>query len=341
MGVRSIESLKEMMWRKADFKAIFDGMNALRMRAIEGEGDAIEALAEYARDGHVPHARTHAMAGLAEVTGGAAKHLQKFFRDALEDQHTRYWAIRAYANAAGNGAFARLIELAADESLKLEERAHAVKCLAQSSGQAFDRELPADPGLWKKHELRLDEIFAWQQTGCQLGSGYAVPPRDPALDCLVTPLEFAAARLDARLSKLRSAKQDLAAPSNWLTPADPKVIQTLSHRFSLPPEYIEFLRRFSPLNVRLPRGPSELWLFGASELIRGQDGYSFNPVTKEVILDWPDEYLVIASQDGNPFVLDMGSSKQHGKILTAPHGEGKWDFRKYATSFVEFLNSLA
>jgi len=86
---------------------------------------------------------------------------------------------------------------------------------------------------------------------------------------------------------------------------------------------------------------NELYLYGSSDLVKNQDGYSYNPEKKEKIKDWPEDYVVIADDGADPYVLDLSKSNgEDAPILFAYHGEGIWDFSEYAPSFEKFLESL-
>lgn len=84
----------------------------------------------------------------------------------------------------------------------------------------------------------------------------------------------------------------------------------------------------------------EVFLFGASELIEGQFGYSTHGKTGEP-LDWPGNLVVIASEWGNPYCLDLARSDGcNAPIVTARHGTGSWNFEDDDLSFLGFLESL-
>lgn len=118
--------------------------------------------------------------------------------------------------------------------------------------------------------------------------------------------------------------------------------------------YSEFLRNFSPLRVDIVsrRYYQGLNLFGASELLTAQHGYSLNPLTAERIDGWPPEYLVIANHAGDPLVLDLSQpSTVDAPVLTAGHDDppvltagglnSGWNFAREAPSFLIFLERLS
>jgi hypothetical protein len=295
--------------------------------------------------GQVEHMRDIACSSLAEIVDEADAELAPRFENGLSDELIRYWSILGYANTLGREAYQKLTDLVLDESGPLEDRAHAVKCLASCSQQTFDRELPDDPGEWEEGDIRLDEIISWVKAGYPDGEGHVVPSRHSALDKPKTDLEKVASRLEKRLAKKRSKRQDPPSPSNWLAEANADDIKEIKSRWKLPSVYLDFLTRFSPMRVNL--ASKRFWngglqLFGAAELIEAQHGYSFNPVTKKAIRGWRKNYLVIASHGGDPFVLDLKASNGNdAPVLVAEHGRGKWEFEEVNESFVDFLKSLA
>jgi hypothetical protein len=150
-------------------------------------------------------------------------------------------------------------------------------------------------------------------------------------------------RFDKKLAKERRERQDLADPTNWLAIAAPDDIGRIKARWDLPSIYLDFLTRFSPINVLFesPRFWNCFELFGAAELIEAQAGYSFDPDTQQPFDYWPVQLVVIASHDGDPFVIDLSKSDgADAPIETAEHGAGVWTFHRVAGSFCEFLEQL-
>lgn len=116
----------------------------------------------------------------------------------------------------------------------------------------------------------------------------------------------------------------------------------IKERWDLPEEYLKFLEKNNIekfVGVKDDEGfDGEIRLYGSSDLISNQDGYSYNPVTKKVIEVWPKDYIVIADSDADPFVLDLSQSNgKDAPILFAFHGESEWSFEKYSDSFKDFV----
>ncbi len=339
----TIDELKATLFATDDGGIACDAIKGLTKRAKKGNHEAKSVLAEYVGTGRLPWMRTYACFGLATTVAPTDVEFAEVFVRGLSDELTRYWSILGYITIQGRGAYQALMTIAADETIRTEDRAYAIKHLASFSKQQFDRQLPPDSAKWAASDLRLRELAAWAQAGYPDGEGYPTPKRHPALDQPASDFEMIVSRLDKKLAKIRSEHRDPTAPTDWLAVAAPKDIEDIKARWTLPALYLDFLTRFSPVHVLLEirRLDDELQLFGAGELIEGQAGYAFNPVLQEPIEDWPTSFLVIAACGGDPFVLDLSRfSGEDAPVLTAKHGTGRWDFHDAAGSFVEFLESM-
>jgi hypothetical protein len=340
---KDIDKQRVALFAAKDGTQACAAINKLAKFAKAESVEAKQTLADYVGKGAINHMREFACAQLAESAGANDAKLESVFRRGLSDPNTQYWSILGLINTAGKRAYKDLVKLAADKTVPLENRCQAVKCLATFSKQPFDRNLPADPGAWKESDLRLSEIKKWAQDGHSDGVGYSAPLRHDSLNRPNSPLEKIVSQLDKKLAKSRE-KQDPANPTNWLAIADPKDIRSVKKRWKLPSVYLDFLTRFSPIKLTISNRKyyNHFQLFGASELIQAQDGYSFNPVEQQSIEDWPAHLVVIASHGGDPFVLDLSKSNgMEAPVETAEHGTGEWEFERVAETFSEFLKSLA
>ncbi len=125
-------------------------------------------------------------------------------------------------------------------------------------------------------------------------------------------------------------------------------MKQIKERWNLPKEYLEFLEKNeSGIEIDDVKEDVEdefglangIALYGYSNLIKNQDGYSYNSIKKEVLEEWPKDYVVIADTGADPFVLDLSQSNgSDAPVLFAYHGEGKWDFKKHFDSFKIFLD---
>ena len=68
-----------------------------------------------------------------------------------------------------------------------------------------------------------------------------------------------------------------------------------------------------------------------------QAGYRWDASNGERVAEWQDNWLVIADQNADPFILDTGT----GEILYAMHGTGTWDADVVAPDLPTFAAALA
>ncbi len=128
-------------------------------------------------------------------------------------------------------------------------------------------------------------------------------------------------------------------PMVFHDPIEDESSRLLESHWQLPEEYIYFLKHYVVEGITWNTGDYlNLQIFGATYLVRGQDGYNYNPVTEEVISDWPQHYLVIATDEGDPYCIDL--SRGDTAIFTAYHGAGRWDFEMAYDHLVAFLQSV-
>ena len=253
----------------------------------QGCEKAKQGLVRYVRSGQLNHVRTHVTSQLSEQAREGDSELAVTFKEGLADDATRYWCIEGLIKVSGSGAYEEISRIGLSSEYRIEDRAKAIKCLALQSGQLFDMGLDSDPGRWKLGDLRTRELQDWKEQGYPTGPGRREPQCHPALSNPKTRFETIVSNLDQRLSQLRAAEQDLANPSNWLIPAKAQDIEAITARWKLPASYLDFLTRFSPLNVNVEVGDiyNCIELFGASTLIEGQLGYAINGISGEPIAD--------------------------------------------------------
>lgn len=80
----------------------------------------------------------------------------------------------------------------------------------------------------------------------------------------------------------------------------------------------------------------ELW--GLDTLVKGQEGYAYNPVEQKVIKDWDEHLVVIASDAGDTYCLDL--RRNDTAVFWAEHGAGTWDFQPAFDCLEDFLESV-
>lgn len=125
-----------------------------------------------------------------------------------------------------------------------------------------------------------------------------------------------------------------------------KIMEEICSRWNLPKNYIEFLNNNKD-NIYTDVGDEEsdlysygddIEIYGATGLIEGQLGYSYNPIQKAVIEDWNPDYVVIANCNADPYCIDI--SLDNSPVYYAMHGIGEWRFKKVSESLEEFFDAL-
>jgi len=86
--------------------------------------------------------------------------------------------------------------------------------------------------------------------------------------------------------------------------------------------YVEdFYRDVGPADVTIESYGNPFFLPRLAGLWQFQAGYRWNGLSQAPIEDWNDDWLVVADEGGDPFILSRGS----GKVLHDTHGKGVWD----------------
>ena len=152
-------------------------------------------------------------------------------------------------------------------------------------------------------------------------------------------MEAIFARIDKKLKKLRDKEQDLSNPSNYLAIASHNDIEEINKKWKLPDVYLNFIKNYSPIKAELKsRDYGRVNVYGAHNLIKNQQGYSYNPVTKAVIEDWNKNFVVIADKGAAPFCIDV--TMEDCPVYFALHGEGTWEFEKVYDTFIDFIRKF-
>ncbi|WP_338665292.1 hypothetical protein VQH23_08975 [Pararoseomonas sp. SCSIO 73927] len=94
---------------------------------------------------------------------------------------------------------------------------------------------------------------------------------------------------------------------------------------ALPPELARLYAEVGPMGeagaLLIPHYGNEIRIPSLSALWALQEGYRWNGRDGRRLPDWPDHWLVVAEQGGDPFILD----REGGAVLHARHGEGAWN----------------
>lgn len=138
--------------------------------------------------------------------------------------------------------------------------------------------------------------------------------------------------VDEAVDVVESFAPRVAAQLVGLPPAE---IARLETEFGgLPASLRDYLGAAVPrVPLVLERGGNPLVLLEASALGREQAGYSVDPVTGQRLDDWEDTWFLVASEGGDPVVVDTSS----GAVLQAMHGAGVWEFDPIADSMAELV----
>lgn len=330
-----------------DAGAACDLINALgkavkNQTASEEERRAIiEALVQHA-DHHSGLSASHAAAAALDCVQEKETEYADFFRRCIEsgEDGKQFWGILGYAKTMAENAFPYLVEYLFSPGKSLEHKALIVKELSRRSQNPFDLDTPYECRNWTEADIRYNAIREWKERGFPLGEGYPLPVCHACLQEPKTNEEKLYARLEKKLLKKREKDQDFSHPKNWLIKAAPEDLLSIRARWNLPKDYCDFLEKASPLHADFKiKGYGAVEVYGAQDLIRGQDGYSYNPCTQKPIEDWNKNYVVIANRFGDPFCLDI--SRENSPVYFAFHGEGVWEFTEEFDSFCDFLKSLS
>ena len=338
-----IEKLRQQLFDETDgnkFSKLKDKL--LKNYSTTDRENILEIFIDYTENGKLLHWRKFLMTDIIEL----AKENENtdYFEWTLTIPELTYWGIDGLLKTNGKKSYAKLVDLILSDTQPIENKSKAIKSISRISKQTFDRSLPKDPGYWKKEDLRIEEIKKWQKDGYRDGQGYSVPTTHTSLENPKTEFEKVVAKLNRKLEIKRKKNQDLSNPTNWLTIADETDMLSIENKWTLPENYLQFLKCYSPLKVLINNKKyfQGLNLYGATTLIKSQQGYSCNPVTNEQIEDWPENFVVIADAGADPYCIDINQIKDNdAPIYTSMHGTGKWEFEIYADSFLAFLKELA
>ncbi|GGG72566.1 hypothetical protein GCM10010918_30510 [Paenibacillus radicis (ex Gao et al. 2016)] len=153
-------------------------------------------------------------------------------------------------------------------------------------------------------------------------------------------IDEAIVRMQAALQVKREQDPEFYAkyPAYLKAEAEEQAIRSVAVNWRLPDDYLYFLNRYVPESVAWSTDEYiNLTIYSAKDLLKGQWGYNYNPVTEEDISDWPSSYLVIASDEGNPYCIDL--YRGDTVIYTAEHGTGSWNFSIAYDNLIAFLHS--
>ncbi len=91
--------------------------------------------------------------------------------------------------------------------------------------------------------------------------------------------------------------------------------------FPLPSAVERFYREVGPVDISIESYGNSFFLPSLARLWQFQAGYRWNGLTGEWVANWQDDWLVVADQGGDPFIL----SRSSGTVLHDEHGRGTWE----------------
>ncbi|WMD21162.1 hypothetical protein RAS12_02000 [Achromobacter seleniivolatilans] len=135
--------------------------------------------------------------------------------------------------------------------------------------------------------------------------------------------------LFSRFGELRSQPQDLWRGDIPL----PKVLAEFYERVG--PWGATYHENVGPVGIALAE--TNISFPPLHRLWALQAGYRWDASNGQRVADWQDNWLVIADQNADPFILDTAS----GRILHAIHGTGAWDPGEIAPDLYTLAAALA
>ena len=91
-------------------------------------------------------------------------------------------------------------------------------------------------------------------------------------------------------------------------------------KFPRPTSVERFFQEVGPADITIEGYGNPYFLPRLAALWEFQAGYRWNGLTGQPIADWNDDWLVVADEGGDPFILSRAS----GSVLHALHGSGVW-----------------
>jgi hypothetical protein len=88
----------------------------------------------------------------------------------------------------------------------------------------------------------------------------------------------------------------------------------------LPVSAEQFFQEVGPVDITIESYGNPFFLPRLAALWKFQEGYRWNGLSGQPNEDWDDNWLVVADQGGDPFMLSRAS----GTVLYAAHGVGAW-----------------
>ena len=339
----NIDKLIAELFESTDGSKAYNAIDKLRKTAknrASTKREITDALMRFSEDTQFSHLKSLVIPVINDIVNEGEKQYEAFYKAKIElgDYLEAYYAIEGYAKVMQKESFDYLVDVLLSRKLNMECSALIVCELSHLSNQPFDFGSPYDKHQWSESDLKLTEIEKWKNNGYPDGNGYDEPLVHRCLKTPNTPAERVYSALNKRIAKKRE-ESDKAHPAFWLIQADKSDMEIIKKRLNPPANYLDFLTKASPLNVELNlQYYGMVHLNGAQELIEGQAGYSriFEDNRKDEA--WPENYIVIATCDADPFCID--TLLDNSPIYYAMHGMDEWDFEEAFPSLIDFLKAL-
>ena len=340
----NIEQLLGQLFEAKDGVAAFEVIDKLKRAAKKSTSKRtaiIEGMMKYSEETPFSHLKSLVIPSINDIVNENENQYADYYKAKIKngDDAEAYYAIEGYAKIMQKEAYDFLVEMLLSRKLNMECEALIVCELSHLSNQPFDNGNPYEKRAWTDNDLKLEEIEKWKNDGYPDGNGYKGPVVHNCLQEPDTPEEKIYAALNNRLKKRREQRNDNAHPAFWLIRADEADIEAIKKQINPPANYLDFLMKASPLNVEMKiKDYGPVFLYGAHNLIDGQNGYSVVPEINSETNDWPENYIVIATCEGDPFCIDI--SQTNSPVYYAAHGMDEWDFDVAFDSLGDFLKAL-
>ena len=340
----NLEKLIAKLFDAKDGTEAFNAIEKLRKTAKKSASTRmmiIDAMMKYSEQTRFSHMKSLIIPSINELVKENENRYADFYKEKIEhgDNSEAYYAIEGYAKVMQKAAYDFLVGVLLSRKLNVECEALIVCELSHLSKQPFDFGSPYEKPQWTDDDLKLRQIEKWKEDGYPDGNGYEEPSVHICLQEPETPEEKIYAALNKRLAKKREKNRDKAHPAYWLIQADANDIEMIKSQLNPPANYMDFLIKASPLNVEMNlKDYGIVLLYGAQDLLEGQYGYSVVPEESDETGAWPENFIVIATCEADPFCID--ASQVNSPVYYAVHGEGTWNFDEAFVSLGIFLSAL-
>jgi hypothetical protein len=100
-------------------------------------------------------------------------------------------------------------------------------------------------------------------------------------------------------------------------------------------QYVRFV--LPPRSYAFHSVGNSIEVYGFESLSRRADGYNINSVTAQTIDGWENDWLLIADEGADPFIVELSRRENASPVLQAMHGAGDWEFAPVADSIAQFV----